>query len=56
LSATNNPHALEEMGEGHFRSEFNVGSLWQNAEGHREKIQSLFALDLDQHKSNVTLI
>jgi cobaltochelatase CobN len=43
----NNPHALEEMGERLL--EAIQRGMWQNAEGHREKIQSLL-LDLDQQQ------
>ncbi|MGO3344737.1 MAG: cobaltochelatase subunit CobN [Marinomonas sp.] len=43
----NNPHALEEMGERLL--EAIQRGMWQNAEGHREQIQSLL-LDLDQQQ------
>lgn len=43
----NNPHALEEMGERLL--EAIQRGMWQNAEGHRGKIQSLL-LDLDQQQ------
>ncbi|MBJ7539169.1 cobaltochelatase subunit CobN [Marinomonas transparens] len=43
----NNPHALEEMGERLL--EAIQRGMWQNADGHREKIQSLL-LDLDQQQ------
>ncbi|MGB3385773.1 MAG: cobaltochelatase subunit CobN [Marinomonas sp.] len=43
----NNPHALEEMGERLL--EAIQRGMWQNAEHHREQIQSLL-LDLDQQQ------
>jgi cobaltochelatase CobN len=43
----NNPHALEEMGERLL--EAIQRGMWQNAERHREQIQSLL-LDLDQQQ------
>jgi cobaltochelatase CobN len=43
----NNPHALEEMGERLL--EAIQRGMWQNADDHREKIQSLL-LDLDQQQ------
>jgi len=43
----NNPHALEEMGERLL--EAIQRGMWQNADSHREKIQSLL-LDLDQQQ------
>lgn len=43
----NNPHALEEMGERLL--EAIQRGMWQNADTHREKIQSLL-LDLDQQQ------
>ncbi len=43
----NNPHALEEMGERLL--EAIQRGMWQNAEQHREQIQSLL-LDLDQQQ------
>ena len=43
----NNPHALEEMGERLL--EAIQRGMWQNADAHREKIQSLL-LDLDQQQ------
>ncbi|QUX95198.1 cobaltochelatase subunit CobN [Marinomonas sp. CT5] len=43
----NNPHALEEMGERLL--EAIQRGMWQNADAHKEKIQSLL-LDLDQQQ------